>query len=142
MAGASDGRCVKCCEYNLIAAFHNFYMTHGSCVFCLTADFAVQQAKKLNVHGCDLKLSYGKSYCTHTMEAKGNGCSGWQADHQGGDFWNQNDLFLSQNDCESKRSFFDMASEIRRKFANLFQICRLRSNLKSPSQVCDSRSHL
>ena len=80
MAGASDGRCVKCCEYNLIAAFHNFYMTHGSCVFCLTADFAVQQAKKLNVHGCDLKLSYGKSYCTHTMEAKGNGCSGWQAD--------------------------------------------------------------
>jgi hypothetical protein len=62
--------------------------------------------------------------------------------HQGGNFWNQNDLFLSQNDCESKRSFFDMASEIRRKFANLFQICRLRSNLKSPSQVCDSRSHL
>jgi hypothetical protein len=60
----------------------------------------------------------------------------------GGDFWNQNDLFLSQNDCESKRPFFDMASEIHRKFANLFQICRLRSNLKSPSRVCDSCSRL
>ena len=62
--------------------------------------------------------------------------------HQGGNFWNQNDSFLSQNDRESKRSFFDMASEICCKFANLFQICRLRSNLKSPSRVCDSRSHL
>jgi hypothetical protein len=37
--------------------------------------------------------------------------------HQGGNFWNQNDLFLSQNDCESKRLFFDMASEIHRQFA-------------------------
>jgi hypothetical protein len=62
--------------------------------------------------------------------------------HQGGNFWNQNDSFLSRNDCESKRSFFDMVSEICCKFANLFQICRLRSNLKSPSRVCDSRSRL
>jgi hypothetical protein len=38
--------------------------------------------------------------------------------HQGGDFWNQNDSFLSRNDRESKRSFFDMASEICLKFAD------------------------
>jgi hypothetical protein len=38
--------------------------------------------------------------------------------------------------------FFDMASEIHHKFANLFQICQLRSNLKSPSRVCNSRSRL
>jgi hypothetical protein len=62
--------------------------------------------------------------------------------HQGGNFWNQKDLFLSRNDRESKRSFFDLASEIHRKFANLFQICRLRSNLKSPSRVCNLRSRL
>jgi hypothetical protein len=43
--------------------------------------------------------------------------------HQVGDFWNQKDLFLSRNDRESKRSFFDMASEIHRKFANLLEIC-------------------
>jgi hypothetical protein len=28
--------------------------------------------------------------------------------HQGHDFWNQNDSFLNQNDCASKRSIFNI----------------------------------
>jgi hypothetical protein len=70
------------------------------------------------------------------MSAAGTHFS-WGHLHQGGDFWNQsdsflsqNDSFLSQNDRESKRSFFDMASEIRRKFANLF-VSNLPIEIKS-----------
>jgi hypothetical protein len=62
--------------------------------------------------------------------------------HQGGDFWNQNDLFLSRNDRESKRSFFDMASEICCKFANLLQICKFVSNLPIEIKSQKSKSSL
>lgn len=60
-----DDECAKCCDYNLMAAFHTMIMTRGDCVFCPTSDFVVQKAKKPNLHGCALELSYGKSYCTH-----------------------------------------------------------------------------
>lgn len=64
---SSDGKCAKCCEFNLMTAFHDFLMTQagGSCIFCPTSDFTVQKAKKPNVHGCDLELRYSKSYCNH-----------------------------------------------------------------------------
>jgi hypothetical protein len=57
--------------------------------------------------------------------------------HQGLDFWNQNDSFLNQNDCASKRSFFNIQSKIPHKFANLVLICESQSNQSRPNLTWD-----
>ncbi len=93
----SDDECVKCCEYNLMAAFHNFFMTRGGCVFCPTADFAVQQAKKPNVHGCDLELFYGMTYCTHMEKGMQ-----WQMAGMLGGLGGGNKGSVSSKDCNAR----------------------------------------
>jgi hypothetical protein len=57
--------------------------------------------------------------------------------HEGYDFWNQNDSFLNQNDCASKRSFFNMRSKIPHKFGNLVLICESQSNQGRPCLTWD-----
>jgi hypothetical protein len=57
--------------------------------------------------------------------------------HQGADFWNQNDSFLNQNEWASKRPFFNMRSQISHKFANLVLICELQSNQRRPNLTWD-----
>jgi hypothetical protein len=61
--------------------------------------------------------------------------------HQGLNFWNQNDSFLNQNDCASKRLFFNIRSKIFHKLANLVLICESQSNQRRPCLTWDLVLH-
>jgi hypothetical protein len=61
--------------------------------------------------------------------------------HQGGDFWNQNDSYLNQNDGKSKRPNFNMRSKISHKLANLVLICESQSNQRRPCLTWDLVLH-
>ncbi len=122
--------------YISYAFLHQSRAQHGNLKVDLRNDFTTGSNQYPKTHQQTLHLldMYSKTVVVPKMTSS-EGSSFTQ--HQGANFWNQNDSFLNQNDRASKRPFFNMRSKISHKFANLVLICELQSNQRRPNLTWD-----